>query len=160
MRPKARFDLALKLRAGEATLGEVFAFMSGLYFRGKLAYVEAFAGTTAHVIVPGRGLLSPRHPVTLAELRKMADIPVDLDERRYVKPLVRDATKLRAALGTETPVVLLGSIATRKYTEPLGRIFGERLLVPREFIGKGDMSRGSLMLKCVAQGRELEYVAA
>ena len=84
MRPKARFDLALKLRAGDATIGEVFAFMSGLYFRGKLAYALAFAGSNAHVIVPGRGLLSPLHPVTLADLRRMAGIPVHLDERRYV----------------------------------------------------------------------------
>ncbi len=160
MRPKARFDLALKLRAGEATIGEVFAFMSGLYFRGKLAYVDAFAGSRAHVIVPGRGLLSPAHPVTMAELRRMAGIPVHLEERRYVRPLVRDASRLRADLGDEAPVVLLGSIATRKYLEPLGRVFGERLLVPRDFIGRGDMSRGSLMLKCAAQGRELEYVAA
>lgn len=160
MRPTARFDLALKLRRGEATIGEVFAFMSGLYFRGKLAYVAAFAGTAAHVIVPGRGLLSPRHPVSLAELRRMAQIPVDLAERRYVGPLVRDASRLRSSLGDDAAVVLLGSIATKKYREPLGRIFGERLLVPREFIGKGDMSRGSLMLKCAAQGRELEYVAA
>jgi DNA polymerase (family 10) len=41
---RARFDLARQVRAAPgAPLGEVFSFLSGLYFRGKLAYAEAFA---------------------------------------------------------------------------------------------------------------------
>ena len=38
---RARFELAQKLQRGEKVpLGEVFSFLSGLYFRGKLAYVH------------------------------------------------------------------------------------------------------------------------
>src|SRR6185437_2507491 len=42
VREAANFDLAVKLRQGQATIGEVYTFISGLYFRGKMAYVEAF----------------------------------------------------------------------------------------------------------------------
>jgi hypothetical protein len=38
--------------------------------------------------------------------------------------------------------------------------FGKRLLFPAEFVGRGDMSRGGLMLRCVEQGTELTYVPA
>ena len=42
--PNARFDLAHQLQTGAgAPLGEVFSFVSGLYFRGKLAYARRFA---------------------------------------------------------------------------------------------------------------------
>jgi hypothetical protein len=34
---------------------------------------------------------------------------------------------------------------------------GDRLLFPSEFVGRGDMSRGGLMLRCVRENRELEY---
>jgi len=54
--------------------------------------------------------------------------------------------------------VLLGSIATPKYLEPLKQVLGPRLRVPQEFIGRGDMSRGALMLRCAAQGHELTYI--
>src|ERR1051325_10991404 len=40
--PRAEFPLAVQLRRREgAPLGEVFAFLSGLYFRGKLTYATA-----------------------------------------------------------------------------------------------------------------------
>src|SRR5438552_2421090 len=55
-------------------------------------------------------------------------------------------------------IVLLGSIATPKYVDPLLEIFGERLLFPAEFAGRGDMSRGGLMLRCVSAGVQLTYV--
>ncbi|HEY2931322.1 MAG TPA: hypothetical protein VGK99_06200 [Acidobacteriota bacterium] len=38
-------------------------------------------------------------------------------------------------------------------------VFGERLLFPAEFLGRGDMSRGGLMLRCARSGSELTYVA-
>jgi hypothetical protein len=59
----------------------------------------------------------------------------------------------------ECDVVLLGSIATNKYAEILLESFGQQLKFPREFIGRGDMSRGGLMLRAVRSGQELEYVA-
>jgi hypothetical protein len=54
--------------------------------------------------------------------------------------------------------VLLGSIATAKYSSILSEAFRERLRFPSSFIGRGDMSRGGLMLRCARAGRELEYV--
>ena len=68
--PSARFALAEQLRSQDgAQLGDVFAFVSGLYFRGKLAYARRFAAVTdpgnpvvgggVHVITPTAGLRSP-----------------------------------------------------------------------------------------------------
>ena len=59
--------------------------------------------------------------------------------------------------GKRCEVVLLGSIATAKYVEPLLAIFGERLLFPSAFVGRGDMSRGGLMLRSVREDAELAY---
>jgi hypothetical protein len=56
-------------------------------------------------------------------------------------------------------VVLLGSIGTRKYTETLLGVFGERLKFPFDFVGRGDMSRGGLLLRAVANAKELEYTS-
>jgi len=162
LRDQARFDLAVRLRATGAGIGEVFSFMSGLYFRGKIAYAAAFASAPegclgAYVIVPGQGLLSPGHVVDLAALRAIAKVPVDVDEPRYTQPLLRDIGLLHRRLGPDDTVVLLGSLATSKYLQPLGSVIRSRLRYPREFVGRGDMSRGSLMLRCAEEGRELEY---
>jgi hypothetical protein len=156
--------LAQRLRADGATIGEVFTFMSGLYFRGKMAYARAFADPNAgysgiQVIVPGLGLCPPDVKIDLPGLRAIARIRVDLDDRRYVVPLRRDLALLAAHTDAADTVVLLGSLATPKYMEPLKEIFGPRLRFPEEFIGRGDMSRGSLMLRCAAERRELTYVA-
>src|SRR5512134_974451 len=79
---RARFPLARAVQAEGAPLGEVFRFASGLYFRGKLAYAEAFARPPrgvpgALVIVPGAGLVTPALPVREADLRAFAAVPVD-----------------------------------------------------------------------------------
>lgn len=155
--------MAERLRSGDATIGETFTFMSQLYFRGKLAYATAFAhppagGVGVHVIAPGLGLRSPDTTMDLAGLRAMSRVPVDLESGRYLGPLQRDATRLAESLAPGDAVILLGSIATPKYLQPLKAILGSRLRFPREFIGRGDMSRGSLMLRCVAETRELTYV--
>ena len=156
--------LALRLRSEGASIGEIFTFMSGLYFRGKMAYTRAFADPNAgysgvQVIVPGLGLRPPDLKIDLAGLRAIARVRVELDDRRYVVPLRRDVIQLAEHLDAADAVVLLGSIATPKYVEPLREILGRRLCFPREFIGRGDMSRGSLMLRCAAERRELTYVA-
>ena len=139
--------------------------MSGLYFRGKLAYASAFANPPddccgVHVIVPGLGLCPPRSVIDLEGLRAIARVPVDPGDRRYTRPLQRDAADLAERLQPRDAAVLLGSIATPKYLEPLKQVLGPRLRYPREFIGRGDMSRGALMLRCAAEGRELTYAAA
>jgi hypothetical protein len=162
-RGQAAFPLAVRLRSDEgAPLGEVFTFVSGLYFRGKLAYAEAFAAAgDPHgvlVITPDRGLVAPSTIVTLADLHAFAAVDIDIDNPAYRDPLVRTATAVAAGLEHDTEVVLLGSVATAKYMDVLGGVFGDRLRFPAEFAGRGDMSRGGLMLRCVDARRELTYV--
>jgi hypothetical protein len=163
LNPHARFDLATRLRGNGAPLGEVFAFVSGLYFRGKLAYSEAFADPPRRVppslvITPGRGLVPPSTVVTLADMLEMASVPIDTSEQRYMEPLARDANLLAQAAGEKCQVVLLGSVASDKYVAPLIEVFGQRLLFPSDFVGRGDMSRGGLMLRCARSRIELPYV--
>jgi hypothetical protein len=165
---RAGFDLARTLRTpGGATLGEVFSFLSGLYFRGKLRYASAFARPPGGVpgvlvITPGDGLVLPETRVTVDRLRAWAGVRVDPADPRYATPLLRDVERLAAALDAhpECDVVLLGSIASRKYVEPLDRRLGTRLRFPSEFVGRGDMSRGGLLLRRVDEGVELDYVPA
>ena len=160
MNPGAEFELAKRLRNDELTIGEVFSFLSGLYFRGKLAYARRFATgpEKIFVITSNRGLLSPDTLVDLDELREFAAVPIDLDEPRYLRPMMASARKLAASVDAGARIVLLGSIATGKYVEPLGKVFGERLVFPSEFVGRGDMSRGGLMLRSVVAGKELDYI--
>jgi hypothetical protein len=160
----AAFPLARRLRQrGGAPLGDVFAFLSGLYFRGKLAYARAFADPPAGVpgvlvITANDGLRSPEHAVDLKTLRRYARGSIDEDNAGYRRPLLRDARLLDAAAGPASEVVLLGSVASGKYVDVLLDVFGPRLLFPATFVGRGDMSRGGLMLRCVDSGRELDYV--
>jgi hypothetical protein len=160
--PRARFPLALAMRGEGAPLGEVFAFASGLYFRGKLAYARAFARPPpdvpgALVIAPGAGLLPADATIGRSDLLAFASVPVDAADARFRAPLERDARLLCERLGAEDEVVLLGSIASPKYAEPLLAIVGRRLLFPRDFVGRGDMSRGGLMLRATRSGVELGY---
>lgn len=160
----ARFELATRVRDSGAPLGEIFSFISGLYFRGKLAYARAFAEPTVAgaapsvlIITASRGLLPPETCVRIAELKDMASVPITASDLRYRAPLERDAARLASQLGTNYEIVLLGSIATPKYVDPLLGIFGDRLVFPAEFVGRGDMSRGGLMLRSVREGIQLVY---
>jgi hypothetical protein len=166
---RATFSLAARLRESEgAPIGEVFSFLSGLYFRGKLTYARAFAappepqsaisGAGIFVITPTAGLRSADTLVTRNALLRFAAVDVDPADARYRRPLERSAGALAADIGTECDVVLLGSIASPKYVDVLLRIFAERLLFPAEFVGRGDMSRGGLMLRCAASGEQLTYI--
>lgn len=161
--PGADFDLAQKLRGRDgAELGEVFSFVSSLYFRGKLAYARAFARASgelggAFVITPSDGLRPPESRIRRRDLERWSSIPVDPEERRYRVPFLRDLERL-AERASEAEVVLLGSVASAKYTELLTSVLGLRLLFPEDFVGRGDMSRGGLMLRCAREGRELRYL--
>jgi hypothetical protein len=161
---RGAFPLAEQLRSGAAVpLGEVFSFLSGLYFRGKHAYATAFAAPPqglpgTFVITTNRGLLGTDEPLTAADLRAFGTVPIDLQDRRYREPLVRDTRALAASLPADATVVLLGSIASGKYVDVLLDILGDRLRFPEEFVGRGDMSRGGLLLRCVDAGTELTYV--
>ncbi len=134
MNTAADFALARELRStAGARLGDVFSFVSGLYFRGRQAYAQAFGAASdgeagAFVISPGSGLRALNERVTLERVH-----------------------------GRDTRFVLLGSIATEKYVQPLTEIFGARLLSPSVFVGRGDMSRGALMLQAARAATELAY---
>ena len=155
--------LAQRLRQQGVPLGELFSFISSLYFRGKLAYANAFADAPpgskgALVITASGGLLSPDTLITLERWREISSGDVDPNDSRYRVPLDRDLQILAKAAGSDCQIVLLGSVATSKYVDPLLEVFGRQLLFPAEFAGRGDMSRGGLMLRCVESGKQLTYI--
>lgn len=166
IREEASFPLALRVRGPEgAELGEVFSFVSGLYFRGKLAYARAFGRSSggvppALVITPTRGMLAPEIRVTAGELREFASVSIGEQVERYRMPFESDARRLARALAPSDDVVLLGSVATGKYVDILLGALGPRLLFPSDFAGRGDMSRGGLLLRSASAGRELDYAPA
>jgi ribosomal protein S18 acetylase RimI-like enzyme len=153
---------ARRLAAGELSLGDAFSFVSGLYFRGKLAYARHFAARRADpavlVITPTRGLQPPDTIVDGGVLQEFVGVDLAAGDGRYLGPLVRDLQRLVARLAPGARVVLLGSVATAKYLEPIAEVLGDRLHFPRDFVGRGDMSRGALLLQRVAADRELDYV--
>jgi hypothetical protein len=163
LNPRAEFELARQLRSVEgAALGEVFSFVSGLYFRGKAAYARAFGRTpdglaSGLVISAGEGLRPLGERVTLPRLRAWAEVAIDERNRDFTEPLVEHAEALERAHGGDARIVLLGSVASDKYVRPLTRVFGDHLLFPPDFVGRGDMSRGALMLRAARAGRELAY---
>jgi len=161
---RADFALARRLRThAGATLGEVFSFLSGLYFRGKLTYARAFATpepslTNILTITTNRGLVDADTLIQLDDLRQFGMVPIDATDARYHLPLSRDAAALSAQLTPDDKVILLGSIASDKYISVLQSTLGQRLLFPLAFVGRGDMSRGGLLLRAVDAGQELEYI--
>jgi hypothetical protein len=166
--PNAQFALAAALRSAEgAPLGDLFSFVSGLYFRGKLTYARSFArpvepdnpivGNGIHIITANAGLRTPETLVTHAAVKAFAKGDIDAGNVKYRRPLEAGARALLAEIGPECDVVLLGSIASPKYVDILTGIFGSRLLFPIAFVGRGDMSRGGLLLRSVAAGQELDY---
>lgn len=150
---RAVFPLALRLRGGTATLGEVFSFVSGLYFRGKLAYATRFGapGSTL-VITTNRGLLPADRRIGVDDLRNFGASEISLSDHEYRSALEASLQRVSARR-----VVFLGSIATRKYLDVLHAGLGSRLLVPASFPGMGDMRRGSLLLHAARSGQELRY---
>jgi hypothetical protein len=164
-RSSANFDLAERLRTVGIALGEAFSFMSPLYFRGKLLYASTFANAPEGVpgvlvITPSRGLLRPGTIVRLEELMEICGERVDVQNPKYRNPLERDLGLLSEGIGTQVRAVLLGSIATRRYIPMLQEKLGERLVVPRAFVGLGNMRRGALLLRCSRKRCELEYISA
>src|SRR5438128_11279990 len=95
--PNARFELAHRLRGGQGVaIGEVFAFVSGLYFKGKITYALTFArppepgaplaGSGALVITPTAGLRPVETAVTADALRAFAGADIAANHPRYPPP--------------------------------------------------------------------------
>ncbi len=168
MSERAEFDLAVRLRRGEASIGEVFVFVSGLYFRGKMTYALKFGdppdrtapltGVGSLVITTNAGLRAPDTPLTRRGLRALASGNISVDDVTYTRALTRSANAVRDEIGPDCEIVLLGSIATPKYVDILLKVFDDRLLFPSDFVGRGDMSRGGLLLRAARAGVELPYV--
>jgi hypothetical protein len=164
LRRNARSEMAKRLRHPEGVpLAEVYTFLSALYFRGKIAYARAFANpppSTAGVMIitPTAGLMPESATVRLSTLRGFSRVPVSVKNRRYRSGLLRGLRQLAVHIDQDCEVILLGSIATGKYLDLIQQVFADQLRVPAEFIGLGDMSRGALLLRCVKEGRELNYV--
>lgn len=164
----SRSPLSARLHsAAGAPVGDVFAFVSGLYFRGKLTYARRFAvppepghplaGAGIHVITPDAGLRPPEHGLTAADLTRLGRDLISADNPGFTQPLARSSRLLLHEIGPACDVILLGSIASPKYVDVLLEVFGSQLLFPVSFVGRGDMSRGGLLLRQAAAGTELEY---
>jgi hypothetical protein len=166
--PTAKSALASALRSADgAPLGDLFSYVSRLYFRGKLTYARRFArvdsdnpvaGDGIHVITTNAGLRSPDTRVTLAAVQAFGTGDIAAGNASYRRPLEASAAALRDEIGPDGDVVLLGSIASPKYVDILTAIFGHRLRFPIAFVGRGDMSRGGLLLRHASDGVELDYV--
>ena len=162
LNPASRAEIVARLHGGTLTLGEAFSFMSGLYFRGKLTYATHFGRGTSGVppvlvITPTRGLQSPDLIVSVDLIREFAAIDISAEDARYHVPLERDVSALAARLPPASRAILLGSVATTKYVNLLSRLLGPRLHFPPEFVGRGDMSRGGLLLRSARTSLELDY---
>lgn len=164
--PRTPFPLARALRSREgAPIGEVFRFLSGLYFRGKLAYGQRFArpplgswmGSGVLVITANRGLVPAETRVTIEHLEAFSETDIHPSNKDFSEPFARDVKLVLGELGERGEAVLLGSVASAKYVDVLLKILGERLLFPTEFVGRGDMSRGGLLLRAVDTDAELVY---
>ena len=161
--PAAQFPLARELRSAQgAALGELFSFVSSLYFRGKLAYAGAFGHAPmgqqpAYVISAGGGLCPPEQRFTLERLQAWAKATIAHDNPHFTAPLTRHASELLDRSEKGSRFVLLGSVASNKYVAPLLDVFGSALFFPQQFATLGDMSRGSLLLRAVRERSELSY---
>ncbi|MFP5284632.1 MAG: hypothetical protein ACLGI9_02740, partial [Thermoanaerobaculia bacterium] len=132
--------------------------------RGKIAYARRFAqppgglpSSGVLVIAPGFGFVPEGWHIDRERMETLRRTPIDLKNPDYCEPMRQHSEMLRDALPDDTRLVLLGSIATGKYVDLLLPVFGDRLLFPRCFVGIGDMSRGSVLLRAVREDQELEY---
>jgi hypothetical protein len=162
LNPRAAFALARQFQRIGLPLADIFTFASGLYFRGKITYARRFAraaaGEMIRVITTNSGLLDPKTLLRPAGLRRFGTVNIHEDDPRYHRPLRRDARALARELAADGVAILLGSIATAKYRDVLLDAFGDRLVFPSDFVGRGDMSRGGLLLRAARLGKELPYI--
>ena len=109
-------ELAQRIRREGAPLGELFSFISSLYFRGKLAYAEAFSHSATGfpgtlVITTSRGLLPPDTVITLDDLLEMSAVPIDPGDHSISGPPLPGCAWASSRSTGWFSGVLLGSIA-------------------------------------------------
>src|SRR5207342_3366388 len=86
LRDQAQFPLAQRLRGKSgAAIADVFTFLSGLYFRGKIAYANAFArparGTSSVLVnTQTRGVIAAPRRLHLDVLREFAEVDIHEDD--------------------------------------------------------------------------------
>lgn len=160
--PEPRSPTARQLASAGMRLGDVFTYLSGLYFNGKLTYARRYAtppaslgGEGIYIITMTDGILTPDHRVCVDDLRRYAAAERQTDEGRHAFEV--SARALAMTIGPRCDVVFMGSVASGKYTDIIEPAFGERLLFPLELVGRGQLSRGALLFRCVKEDRELEY---
>jgi hypothetical protein len=153
--PGAAFPLAVRLRAGGVPIGDLFAHVSALYFRGKITYARTFG--RPYVITPDEGLVPADMTVSVERLVRFAAGDINPSNGVYRRALERTSRALLESSEPHAEFVLLGSVASDKYVDVLAGVFGERLVFPPAFVGRGDMSRGGLLLRAAAANRELDY---
>src|SRR5580765_5846390 len=91
--PRANFEAAQMYQSPEGVpIAVAFAFMSALYFRGKIAYALQFAPPEkVFVIAPGFGLVPPDWRITPERMKVLSKTEVDVRKKNYRLPLERDA---------------------------------------------------------------------
>jgi hypothetical protein len=161
LNPRATFAIAQQLHREGLSLADAFTFASGLYFRGKITYARQFSLSKnkdlIRIITTNRGLVDPLLLVRPQDLKAFGEVDIHESNTSYHEPLRRDAEALGKQLSADGIAILLGSIATAKYRDVLLHGFGNRLVFPKDFIGRGDMSRGALLLRAAKAGTELSY---
>ncbi len=128
-------ELAVRLRQSGVRLGDVYQHISSLYFRGKLSTHQVSAIPLSRLracrYITGTGLMLPETLIRFDEFRQLSAISIDASNERYRQSLIADLMRLREMAGVHVDIILLGSIATSKYVDPIANVFGERVLVPR-----------------------------
>jgi hypothetical protein len=160
----ARFAVAQSYRDGTLSIGEAFSWISALYFRAKLRYARHFGarhgGGPAQVIAPGFGLVAEDWLLSGERFTRLCQVPVDTQDRRFRQPLEAACAGLARSLDRDDRIVFLGGLAGDRYLAVLAPALGPRLFVPIDFVGRGQMQRGSLLLQAIAENRELAYSPA
>ena len=135
--PVTLFPVARQLRTREGCpLGEVFRFVSGLYFRGKLAYGNAFArapegaawmrGGTL-VITQNRGLVPESTRVCLEHLEAFASTNIHASEAAFRRPFERDARMVAEMRRLQRRVKELEAELEQAHTADLAAVNDELL---------------------------------
>lgn len=162
--PEPRSPVATQLASADGMpLGQIFTYLSGLYFNGKLTYARHYSTpppslgrTGIYIITMTDGILTPEHRIGLDDLQRYAAAEKQTEDGR--RALETSARALAETIGPRCDVVFMGSVASDKYTAIIEPVFGRRLLFPPELVGRGQLGRGALLFRCVRENRELDYV--